>query len=184
MSASELRHSLTTVGKALPSAKALAGPAAVAEGGISVFRVGQAYVLWSSDRNRAVGYLGEATLRLFGMALNVKSLGSAPDSGLGNQNPFFKSALQPYNNELTNAGRALTKHPELVGETKKTLRQVLRSDAALNSEAADSLKYIIRNGVTTTPNLPRYGKVTQIQIRGGFGARWGADGSFIGFVNP
>ncbi|UCV21491.1 hypothetical protein [Ferribacterium limneticum] len=105
--------------------------------------------------------------------------------GLGNQNPLFKAAVEPFkNSELSNAGRALTKHPELVGETKDTLRQSLRTDSAINDTAHDALKNIMRNGVTTTPSLGRYGTVTQIQIPGGFGARWGADGGFIGFINP
>ena len=32
--------------------------------------------------------------------------------------------------------------------------------------------------------LGRYGEVTQIQLPGGFGARWYANGDFIGFINP
>lgn len=105
--------------------------------------------------------------------------------GLGNQNPLYKAAVSQFKNtELSNAGRALTKHPELIGETKETLRQTLRTDEALNDAAQESLRNIMRNGVTTTPTLGRYGTVTQIQISGGFGARWASDGSFIGFINP
>jgi hypothetical protein len=85
---------------------------------------------------------------------------------------------------LTNAGRALTKHPEVIGETKQTLRQGLRSDESINDAASDVLKSIIRNGVPRTENLPRYGSVTEIQIPNGFGARWYTGGDFIGFINP
>jgi hypothetical protein len=111
--------------------------------------------------------------------------GGAAAKGLANQNPLYKAAVQRFkNSDLSNAGRALTKHPELVGETKETLRQVLRSEAAVNDAAHAALQDIMRNGVVTTPTLGRYGTVTQIQIPGGFGARWGVDGNFIGFINP
>ena len=120
--------------------------------------------------------------------LNLKdaagSVNCAP-KGLGNQNTLFKNALQQFkNSDLSNAGRALTKHPEVVGATKEALRQGLRTDGAINEAAHEALKNIMRNGVTTTPTLGRYGTVTQIQIPGGFGARWNAPGEFIGFINP
>jgi hypothetical protein len=94
------------------------------------------------------------------------------------------AALTPFNGELTQVGRALTKHPEVVGLEKSTLRATLRSEAALNRAGANALKDIIRNGVQTTINVPRYGPVVQVQVPGGFGARWYADGRFIGFINP
>jgi hypothetical protein len=105
--------------------------------------------------------------------------------GLGNQNPLYKAAVQQFKStDLSNAGRALTKHPELVGKTKDTLRQALPTDGAINDAAHSVLRDIMRNGVTTNPTLGRYGTVTQIQVPGGFGARWASDGSFIGFINP
>jgi len=104
---------------------------------------------------------------------------------LANQNPLYKAALGQYGtSNLTNAGRALTKHPEVIGATKDALRKTLRSDASVNGAAHSALRDIMRNGVTTTPNLARYGQVTETQIPGGFGARWYADGRFIGFINP
>lgn len=78
----------------------------------------------------------------------------------------------------------MTKHPEVIVETKETLRQTLRTDKAINDAAHGALKDIMRNGIATTPTLGRYGTVTQIQVPGGFGARWASDGSFIGFINP
>jgi len=100
-------------------------------------------------------------------------------------NPLFKDALSPHKGgSLTKAGRALTKHPEVVGATKQTLRTGLRTDAAINKAAATQLKGIMRNGVRTTPELPRYGDVVQYQLPGGFGARWTQAGEFIGFINP
>ena len=84
---------------------------------------------------------------------------------------------------LSQAGRALTKHPEILDLTKQTLRTEIRTDAELNRIAESVVRNIIAEGVKTTPNLARYGKVTEIQIPGGFGARWYPDGKFIGFIN-
>lgn len=102
---------------------------------------------------------------------------------------FFRMALSPFKaGSLTQAGRALTKHPEVVGLTKQTLRQAYGTDIAINRAAHDTLKQIIRRGVQTTPVLPRYGAVIQCQIPGRFGARWYAAGAqagaFIGFIGP
>jgi RHS repeat-associated protein len=63
--------------------------------------------------------------------------------GLGWQNQLFKNALKPFNpqSKLTNAGRALTKHPELVGATKDTfvaLRVNLDKTAELRKETSSA----------------------------------------------
>ncbi|HAG75476.1 MAG TPA: Rhs family protein [Thauera sp.] len=120
-----------------------------------------------------------------GIGLGVTKLSGLAARGLGNQNPLYKAAVQQFKGtDLSSAGRALTKHPELIGQTKDTLRQTLRTDGAINDAAHGALRDIMRNGVTTTPTLGRYGTVTQVQVPGGFGARWSSDGSFIGFINP
>ncbi|MFN7043242.1 MAG: hypothetical protein ACK4OH_19045, partial [Acidovorax temperans] len=118
-------------------------------------------------------------------APQVFDAGMCAAKGLGNQNPLYKVAVQQFKaTDLSNAGRALTKHPEVIGQTKDTLRQSLRTDGGINDAAHAALRDIMRNGVTTTPTLGRYGTVTQTQVPGGFGARWASDGSFIGFINP
>ncbi len=78
----------------------------------------------------------------------------------------------------------VTKHPEVIGQTKTALRQTLRTDGAINNAAHSALRSIMRNGVTTTPTLTRYGRVAQIKVPAGFGARWRADGRWIGLINP
>jgi hypothetical protein len=102
---------------------------------------------------------------------------------------LFRRALVPFRvGSLTHAGRALTKHPEVVGLTKQTLRQAYSTDAAINRAAHDALKQMMRHGIRTMPVLPRYGAVFQCQIPGGFGARWYAAGAqagaFVGFIGP
>ena len=102
---------------------------------------------------------------------------------------LFRGALAPFRaGSLTQAGRALTKHPEVVGRTKQTLRQAYGTDVAINRPAHDALKQMMRRGVCTTPVLPRYGAVIQCHMPGSFGVRWytaGAQaGAFIGFIGP
>ena len=77
------------------------------------------------------------------------------------------------------------KHPEVIGETKDTLRQSLRTDDAINDAAANALKEIMQNGVKTESSHPRYGDIVTYQIPGGYGARFeaGTD-KFIGFISP
>jgi hypothetical protein len=102
---------------------------------------------------------------------------------------LFRRALAPFRvGSLTYAGRALTKHPEVVGLKKQTLRQAYSTDAVINRAAHDALKQMMRYGIRTMPVLLRYGVVIQCQIPGGFGARWYAAGAqagtFIGFIGP
>ena len=99
---------------------------------------------------------------------------------------MLRAATQPFKGgSLTNAGRALTKHPEVLGFTKDTLRQSLRSDAALNAAAEGAIGGILRSGSSMVKSLPRYGNVIEVQGGSGFGARWSeATGEFIGFINP
>jgi RHS repeat-associated protein len=95
------------------------------------------------------------------------------------------NALQPFKGQLlTEVGRALTKHPEVVGLTKNSLRNSLRTSGAINDAAAAALRDILERGARTTINLPRYGQTIQYQVPGGFGARWYTDGRFIGFISP
>jgi hypothetical protein len=85
---------------------------------------------------------------------------------------------------LTNAGRALTKHPEVLGQTKNTLRTTLRTDPEINAAAAEALETILQ-GTRTSLTLPRYGAVLEFRGPSGFGARFLAKtGEFIGFINP
>jgi RHS repeat-associated protein len=103
---------------------------------------------------------------------------------------LFRNALRAHSGAgpLTAAGRALTKHPGVVGMTKETLRQSLSTSSAINQAAANVLGEILRTGVRQLKYVPRYGNVIQYQIPGGYGARWyGAGerlGEFIGFISP
>ena len=98
---------------------------------------------------------------------------------------LLRDATSSYNaSSLSNAGRALTKHPEILDLTKQTLRTEIRTDVELNRVAESVVQNIIAEGIKTTPHLGQYGgKIIQIKIPGGFGARWYSDGKFIGFIN-
>jgi hypothetical protein len=139
--------------------------------------------------------LGRFDWRNFGGGGGRSGSGGSPSRGAGaskaaiealaKENPLFKAGLNQYrNSDLTQAGRALTKHPRVIGATKDTLRKTLRSDASINDAAHSALADIVRNGVTTTRTHKGYGPIIQTQIPGGFGARWYADGRFIGFISP
>jgi hypothetical protein len=70
-------------------------------------------------------------------------------SGLGNQNPLYKAAVAPFKeSDLSNAGRALTKGTEVIGETKGSLRSALRTDDAISDAAHASLRDIMRTVVS------------------------------------
>jgi hypothetical protein len=87
--------------------------------------------------------------------------------------------------KLTNVGRALTKHPEVLGfNSTESLMKVLRNPDAINKAASNALKNIMRAGIRTENTHKRYGKIVTYQINGGYGARWYSNGDFIGFINP
>ncbi|MPT35424.1 MAG: hypothetical protein E2604_10130 [Flavobacterium sp.] len=96
----------------------------------------------------------------------------------------FKNATSPFKGgNLTNAGRAVTKHPEYFGfESTEALMKVYRSPNALNNLGSSTLKDILRKGVRTTGAGGRYpnGWVTYT-LPNGNAASWGLDGTFIGF---
>lgn len=104
--------------------------------------------------------------------------------GLGNQNPMFKAALQPYKNtNFTQAGRAVTKHSEYFGfEDLGSLQKVYNTPNKINALAADTLKSIMRNGELTTGAGGRYpGGWKTTTLPDGRAASWHANDDFIGF---
>ncbi|WP_420421680.1 RHS repeat-associated core domain-containing protein [Simkania sp.] len=89
---------------------------------------------------------------------------------------------------LTKAGRALTKHPGIIGLDKSTLRINLRSDSSINDAAVSFLKDLVKNGKKTVRSHDRYSQIIEIRNASGKGARWygpntSKHGEFIGFVD-
>jgi len=78
---------------------------------------------------------------------------------------------------LTNAGRAVTKHPQYFG-----FESMEASPEAINNLASSRLKDVLRYGTMTTGAGGLYpnGWVTYT-LPNGNAASWGLDGSFIGF---
>ncbi len=88
-------------------------------------------------------------------------------------------------NVLTPVGRALTKHPELLGFTKANLRNTLRTSTAIDAAAEGALAGILRSGTAVVRELGRFGKTIEIRAPSGFGARFSAaTNEFIGFIGP
>ncbi len=93
-------------------------------------------------------------------------------------------ATRSYNQFLTQAGRALTKHPEVAGLTKETIKQVLKTDAALNATAKQVLDGVLRNGTASIRALSRYGLTLEVKAAEA-GVRFSLEtGEFIGFILP
>lgn len=109
----------------------------------------------------AVGITGGAGAAAGGVGLvTARAIGASSAKRLI-QNPMFKNALQKFvNSDLTKVGRAITKHPEVVGHSKGTLRLAFRSDAEINRAGTAALKNIMRNGDVANFAHPRYGDVT------------------------
>lgn len=96
----------------------------------------------------------------------------------------FKNAISPFKGgNLTNAGRAVTKHPEYFGfESTEALMKVYRTSDPLNNLGSSTLKEMLRTGVRTMGSGGRYpnGWVTYT-LQNGKAASWGLDETFIGF---
>ncbi len=108
---------------------------------------------------------------------------SAAGGGAGASESMFASATSLFRNgPLTNAGRALTKHPNVIGESGNLL-QKLGSARGVNEAAAKALADIMENGAVTTKATKAFGQVIEYKLPSGIGARFEASTSeFIGFL--
>jgi len=96
---------------------------------------------------------------------------------------LYRNALGKFNADgLTNAGRALSKHPAVAGLTKQNFNQTLRTVAQQNDAAHSFLKDLIRNNPGRVVPNSRWGQVLEVRGADGFGARWQTTGEFIGLV--
>ncbi len=83
---------------------------------------------------------------------------------------------------LTNVGHALTKHPNIIGESGNILHK-LGGAANVNTAAARALENIMRTGTMTRTSTAAYGDIIQFKLESGLGARFSATtGEFIGFI--
>jgi len=100
---------------------------------------------------------------------------------------LFKAAITPLQGAvLTNAGRAVTKHPQYFGYSNiNELRNVVKGDNAINTLTSQKLKEILRNGIRTEGSGGRYpeGWITYT-LPNGYGASWHSNGTFVGFRGP
>jgi len=96
---------------------------------------------------------------------------------------LLKGATQVFKNgPLTAAGRALTKHPNIIGESGNLL-QKLGGAGNVNAAAENAVQNILRNGSMVTKDTKAFGAVIDYTLKNGLGARWSAaTGEFIGFL--
>ncbi len=84
---------------------------------------------------------------------------------------------------LTIAGRALLKHPHIVGaKTGAEILKVLGTNKAVNEAAADAIKFLIRFGSKTVKTTKQFGRVVDYKLPSGMGVRFGANNTFITFL--
>lgn len=99
--------------------------------------------------------------------------------------PMFKNALQRFRGgRFTNAGRALTKHPNIVGaqDAAELAGRFVHQDG-INKAAAEALKAIMRHGTRATKYTRAFGYVVEFKLPNGLGARFHAlTSEFIGFL--
>ncbi|MEM6312365.1 MAG: hypothetical protein AAF754_20275, partial [Pseudomonadota bacterium] len=97
----------------------------------------------------------------------------------------LEASQRPYKTgQFTVAGRALTKHPNIVGaKNAQELVKTLGNQAKTNSAAQKAVDDNVRNGVRNTKTTNAYGKVVDVKLSNGLGVRVSAqDKSFIGFL--
>ncbi|WP_366940641.1 RHS repeat-associated core domain-containing protein [uncultured Chryseobacterium sp.] len=94
----------------------------------------------------------------------------------------FKSALSLSKGGLTNVGRAIQKHPNILRLIGKETSSIT-TNAARNQSGVEALKYIIRNGVREVKSHKTFGTVVEYKFPNGLGARFNAEtNEFIGFL--
>jgi len=83
---------------------------------------------------------------------------------------------------LTEVGRALNKHPNVIGETGNILNK-LGGAANVNAAAAKALEMIMRSGEQVMKVTKAFGEVIEYRLPSGIGARFSAaTNEFIGFL--
>jgi hypothetical protein len=98
---------------------------------------------------------------------------------------FFDAANPFKNSKFSKSGRAVTKHPGIVGKTKENLRQTYKTESEINNAALDAVADMMNKSKPVTKDLPRYGKVTEYRRADGWGVRYQeSTGEFIGFIEP
>jgi uncharacterized protein RhaS with RHS repeats len=136
------------------------------------------------------GMLGEIglTAYIFGAGTVAQGTTTACEVGVASTagksvTASFEHATQLFRSgPLTNVGRALTKHPNIIGESGSIL-QKLGGAAKVNEAAADALQNIMRNGTMTTKVTRAFGAVIEYKLPSGLGARFSATtGEFITFL--
>jgi len=123
-----------------------------------------------------------ATVGIFGKLVTKRALPVFLSNA--EKSLLVRAAAIPHNKVLTKAGHALTKHPELVGLTKGTLRGVLPTEDSLNRAAQAAVGSILQQGTAITRSVARYGQVIDVAIPGQVGVRFTIRGEFVGFLNP
>ncbi len=150
----------------------------------------------SSQAFASGDYIGAATYFGFGMfeiftlgigtnyTLPVKQAALMTRSAAKGIDGLLKAGRALDKGGLTVVGRALQKHGSRTGSI---FPKTIGNAAAINTQGENVLKGILTNSraTTVTRHHGRFGNIMDIQIPGGQGARFSADGkTFIHFLEP
>jgi hypothetical protein len=98
------------------------------------------------------------------------------------QKMMASATSQFHNGPLTKVGHALTKHPNVIGESGNILNK-LGGAEGVNKAGAEALSSIVSNGTRVVKNTAAFGKVIEYKLENGIGARfYEASKEFIGFL--
>ena len=116
----------------------------------------------------------------------AKALGLADDAAKGAARPvdeLSQAAAAADRGGLTAAGRALQKHG---GREGSAFPAAKGNPLSVNQQGQHAVDDILTSpgSATVTRNHARFGQVTEVRAPDGRGVRYGADGKFIGFLEP
>ena len=114
-----------------------------------------------------------------------KAIISARLSRTSVQDAMLRSANSQFTTgKFSNAGRALTKHPNIVGlKTPQELSKVIGNQGAINRAAHQAITEFMKTGTRTVKDTKAFGKVVDFKAPSGLGVRFSATSyDFIGFL--
>jgi len=114
---------------------------------------------------------------------NKAQEGSVAAKGAARSDELSQAAAAADRGGLTAAGRALQKHGDREGSAFPAAKG---NPLSVNQQGQHAVDDILTSpgSTTVTRNHARFGQVTEVRAPDGRGVRYGADGKFIGFMEP
>ena len=117
-----------------------------------------------------------------------RGIPNAPSSalrfGTHSADDLASTAAAAGKGDFTVAGHALTKHGTGQRAGNSTFPALSGNVANINRIAREQIDDILTTGQAVTRNHPNHGPIIEVFAPDGRGARWYADGTFFGFLEP